>query len=391
MICISIFNFKPESHLMERFSLKKMEENAQEGIISLVNSIFEVSDFTKAEFSLEFKIEDLEFKSKFVDLARKLENMSYVCKLQEINGAKVIIIQKFAVKKQRKWLSNTWTPRILFVIVISFVMIDGYYRTSGTNSIVEIGDPLEIAGIYTLSLLGILGVHELGHIVAAKAHKLKTTWPYFIPGLPILGIPTFGAFIQSKGLTINREILFDVAIAGPIAGLVIAVIVSIYGAYTAPVIEQAVAAELFAESRLMEWGMGEPLLMSASLAMFGKGGAGYQVIMTPIMFAAWIGFLITFLNLLPAWQLDGGHMARTLLGQKMHRYATYGSMAILVLLNYWLMAILILIMSSRSPSASPLDDVSPLSRNRKFAYIGIVVLAVLCAPLPSGFWSSILP
>ena len=376
---------------MERFSLKKMEENTQEGIISLVNSIFEVSDFTKAEFSLEFKIEDLEFKSKFVDLARKLENMSYVCKLEEINGAKVIIIQKFAVKKQRKWLSNTWTPRILFVIVISFVMVDGYYRTYGTNSIVEIGDPLEIAGIYTLSLLGILGVHELGHIVAAKAHKLKTTWPYFIPGLPILGIPTFGAFIQSKGLTINREILFDVAIAGPIAGLVIAVIVSIYGAYTAPIIEQAVAAELFAESRLMEWSQGEPLLMSASLAMFGKGGAGYQVIMTPIMFAAWIGFLITFLNLLPAWQLDGGHMARTLLGQKMHRYATYGSMAILVLLNYWLMAILILIMSSRSPSASPLDDISPLSRNRKFAYIGIVVLAVLCAPLPSGFWSSILP
>ena len=391
MICISIFNFKPESHLMERFSLKKMEEHTQEGIISLVNSIFEVSDFTKAEFSLEFTIEDLEFKSKFVDLARKLENMSYVCKLEEINGAKVIIIQKFAVKKQRKWLSNTWTPRILFVIVISFVMIDGYYRTSGTNSIVEIGDPLEIAGIYTLSLLGILGVHELGHIVAAKAHKLKTTWPYFIPGLPILGIPTFGAFIQSKGLTINREILFDVAIAGPVAGLVIAVIVSIYGAYTAPIIEQAVAAELFAESRLMEWSQGEPLLMSASLAMFGKGGAGYQVIMTPIMFAAWIGFLITFLNLLPAWQLDGGHMARTLLGQKMHRYATYGSMAILVLLNYWLMAILILIMSSRSPSASPLDDISPLSRNRKFAYIGIVVLAVLCAPLPSGFWSSILP
>ena len=391
MILVSIFNFKPESHLMERFSLKKMEENAQEGIISLVNSIFEVSDFTKAEFSLEFKIEDLEFKSKFVDLARKLENMSYVCKLQEINGAKVIIIQKFAVKKQRKWLSNTWTPRILFVIVISFVMVDGYYRTYGTNSIVEIGDPLQMAGIYTLSLLGILGVHELGHIVAARAHKLKTTWPYFIPGLPILGIPTFGAFIQSKGLTINREILFDVAIAGPIAGLVIAVIVSIYGAYTAPIIEQAVAAELFAESRLMEWSQGEPLLMSASLAMFGKGGAGYQVIMTPIMFAAWIGFLITFLNLLPAWQLDGGHMARTLLGQKMHRYATYGSMAILVLLNYWLMAILILIMSSRSPSASPLDDISPLSRNRKFAYIGIVVLAVLCAPLPSGFWSSILP
>ena len=376
---------------MERFSLKQMEEHSQEEIISFVNSIFEVSDFAKTEFSLEFRIEDLEFKSKFVDLARKLENMSYACKLEEMNGGKYLIIQKFTPKKQGKWLSTAWTPRILFVIVISFVMIDGYYRTSGTNSIVEIGDPLAMAGIYTLSLLGILGIHELGHIIAAKAHKLKTTWPYFIPGLPIIGIPTFGAFIQSKGLTINREILFDVAIAGPIAGLVIAVIVSIYGAYTAPILDQEIAAELFAESKLIEWGMGEPLLMTASLAMFGKGGAGHQVIMTPIMFAAWIGFLITFLNLLPAWQLDGGHMARTLLGPKMHRYATYGSMAILVLLNYWLMAILILVMSSRSPSASPLDDVSPLSRNRKFAYIGIIVLAILCAPLPSGFLSSILP
>jgi len=376
---------------MERFSLKQMEEHSQEGIISLVNSIFEVSDFTKAEFTLEFKIEDLEFKSKFVDLARKLENMSYVCKLEEMNGGKFIIIQKFAVKKQRKWMSASWTPRILFAIVISFVMIDGYYRTSGTNSIVEIGDPLEMAVIYTVSLLGILGIHELGHIIAAKAHKLKTTWPYFIPGLPVIGIPTFGAFIQSKGLTINREILFDVAIAGPIAGLVIAVIVSIYGAYTAPILDQEVAAGLFAESRLMEWNQGEPLLMTASLALFGKGGAGHQVIMTPIMFAAWIGFLITFLNLLPAWQLDGGHMARTLLGPKMHRYATYGSMAVLVLLNYWLMAILILVMSSRSPSASPLDDVSPLSRNRKLAYIGIIVLAILCAPLPSDLLPSILP
>jgi membrane-associated protease RseP (regulator of RpoE activity) len=377
---------------MEKSSIRQMEDPSQEDIISLVNSIFQVSDFNKTEFSLEFKIEDIDFKSKFEGLARKLEDMRYVCKLEKMEERGLyVIIQKFTPKKQRKWMSTSWTPRILFAIVISFVMVDGYYRTSGTNSIVEIGDPLEMAAVYTLSLLGILGIHELGHIIAAKAHGLKTTWPYFIPGLPIIGIPTFGAFIQSKGLTINREILFDVAIAGPIAGLVIAVIVSIYGAYTAPVLDPEIAASLFEESRLIEWNQGEPLLMTASLALFGKGGAGHEVIMTPVMFAAWIGFLITFLNLLPAWQLDGGHMARTLLGAKLHRYATYGSMAILVLLNYWLMALLILFMSSRNPSASPLDDVSPLSRNRKLAYLGIIVLAVLCAPLPAGFLSGILP
>jgi len=369
-----------------------MDEPSQEDIISIVNSIFQVGDFTKTEFSLEFKIEDIDFKSKFEELARKLEDMRYVCKLEKMEeGGLYVIIQKFAPKKQRKWMSASCTPRILFVIVISFVMVDGYYRTSGTNSIIEIGDPLEMAAVYTLSLLGILGVHELGHIIAAKIHGLKTTWPYFIPGLPIIGIPTFGAFIQSKGLTINREILFDVAIAGPIAGLVIAVVVSIYGAYTAPVLDPDIAAGLFEESRLIEWNQGEPLLMTASLALFGKGGAGHEVIMTPIMFAAWIGFLITFLNLLPAWQLDGGHMARTLLGVKLHKYATYGSMAILVLLNYWLMALLILFMSSRNPSATPLDDVSPLSRNRKLAYFGIIVLAVLCAPLPTEFLSNLLP
>jgi len=376
---------------MERFSLYQMEEPSQEDIISIVNTIFEVSDFTKTHFSLEFRIEDFEIKSKFVDLARKLENMRYACKLEEMNGDKYIIIQKFTPRKQRKWLNTAWTPRILFIVVISFVMIDGYYRTSGTNSIVEIGDPLEMAAVYTLSLLGILGIHELGHIIAAKVHGLKTTWPYFIPGLPVIGIPTFGAFIQSKGLTINREILFDVAIAGPIAGLVIAVIVSIYGAYTAPILDPDIAAGLFAESKLIEWNQGEPLLMYASLAMFGKGGDGHEVIMTPIMFAAWIGFLITFLNLLPAWQLDGGHMARTLFGAKLHRYATFGSMAILVLLNYWIMALLIFIMSSKNPSATPLDDISPLSRNRKLAYVGIIGLAILCAPLPSGFWSLLLP
>ena len=368
-----------------------MEEDSQEGIISLVNSIFNVGEFTKTEFTLEFKITDVKFKTKFEDLARGLENMSYVCKLLKKDDGIYIEIQKFTIKKSRKWLNATWTPRLLFAIVISFVMIDGYYRTSGTNAIIEIGDPFQMAIVYTLALLGILGTHELGHIVAAKAHRLKTSWPYFIPGLPILGIPTFGAFIQSKGLTINRSILFDVAIAGPIAGLVITIIVSLYGAYTAPILDQGIAEGLFAEQILVEWEQGEPLLMTASLAVFGKGGPGHEVIMTPVMFAAWIGFLITFLNLLPAWQLDGGHMARTLLGQKIHRYATYGSMLVLVLLNYWLMAILILVMSTKNPSATPLDDISPLTKNRKLAYIGIIILAVLCAPLPSGLFSGILP
>ncbi len=361
-----------------------MSDSSQEDVISIVNSLFEVNQFTKTLYALEFKIDDLDFKSKFEELARRLEDLHYVCKLEKMDDGNYLIISKFSPKKPRKWLSASWTPRILFAVVVTFVMIDGFVRTDNANSIVEIGDPLEMAGIYTLALLGILGIHESGHLIAAKAHRLKTTWPYFIPGLPVIGIPTFGAFIQSRGLTINREILFDVAIAGPIAGLIIAIIVSIFAAYTAPVLEVDIAQELYEDSRLIKWDLGEPLLMTASLSLFGKGGDGHEVLMTPLLFAAWIGFLITFLNLLPAWQLDGGHLARTLLGPKLHRYATYGSMGILVLLDFWLMAILILVMSSRNPSANPLDDVSPLTKNRKLAYAGVIGLAVLCAPLPSG-------
>ena len=358
-----------------------MSDANHDEIVSLVNSLFEVNQFTKTLYSLEFKIDDMDFKSNFEELARRLEDLHYICKLEKMEDGNYLIIQKFSQKKRGRWFSASWTPRILFAVVVGFVMIDGFVRTDSANSIVEIGDPLEMAGIYTLALLGILGIHESGHLIAAKAHRLKTTWPYFIPGIPVFGIPTFGAFIQSRGLTINREILFDVAIAGPIAGLVIAVIVSIFAAYSAPVLDGGIEED----PRLREWQFGQPLLMTASLELFGKGSESQVVYQTPLLFAAWIGFLITFLNLLPAWQLDGGHLARTLVGPKIHRYATYGSMVVLVLLNFWLMAILILVMSSRNPSANPLDDISPLSKNRKLAYVGVIILAVLCAPLPSGF------
>ena len=364
-----------------------MSEPTVEEVVSIVSSIFEVKAIGRTIDLLQFKIDDYDVKSKFVKLAQKLEARNLVCKLESTPDGLYVLIRRFPPRKERRWLSKSWTPRILFAIVVGFVMIDGYYRTLGTNGIIDIGDPLEMAGIYTLSLLGILGIHEAGHLAASKWHKLKTTWPYFIPGIPVYGIPTFGAFIQSRGLTINREILFDVAIAGPIAGLVITILVTIYGAYTAPIIPAEMAEQLYEEAKLIEWDQGEPLLLTAALAMFGKGGPGQEVLLTPVLFAAWIGFLITFLNMLPAWQLDGGHMARTLFGEKLHRYLTFASMGILVLLGYWMMAMFILVLSSKSPGAQPLDDISPLPNNRKIAYIAVIILAIFCAPLPSSILS----
>ena len=358
-----------------------MTEPTEEHVISIVSSIFGVKDVIINNGSLKFKIEDKDFKNKFVNLARQLELINMLARIEQDSEGICIFVTSFQ-RKKRKWLSKSWMPRILFAVTVTMVLIDGYFRTDFVNTLSFIGDPTEMSILYAFSLIGILGVHESGHLIAAKKHKIKTSWPYFIPGVPVFGIPTFGALIQSKGLTINRDILFDVAIAGPIAGLIIAIIVSVFGAYTSPEIDNLVAEELFESERLIE--MNQPILMTASLAIFDKGGDNKQVVMSPILFAAWLGFLITFLNLLPAWQLDGGHMARALFGKKWHQIATYASMGVLAALGYWFMALFILVLSSRSQDAKPLDDISPLSKNRKKMFVVIAILGFLCAPLPPG-------
>ena len=358
-----------------------MTDLTQDEIVSRVSSIFDVKEIIININDIEFKIEDRDFKDKFVNLARQLEVRNFAPRLEKSSDGIHVFVTKLPEVK-RKWLSKSWVPRILFVATVTMVLIDGYFRTDFVNSLAFIGNPFEMSILYAFSLIGILGVHESGHLIAAKKHKIRTTWPYFIPGVPVFGIPTFGALIQSRGLTINRDILFDVAIAGPIAGLVIAIIVCIFGAYTSPEISNELADELFSESQLMKMNM--PILMSFSLDLFDKGGSDKEVIMSPILFAAWLGFLITFLNLLPAWQLDGGHMARALFGKKWHQIATYASMGVLALLGYWFMALFILILSTRSRDAKPLDDISPLTKNRKKLFVVVVILGILCAPLPSG-------
>ncbi len=360
-----------------------MSEPTQEQVIDIVSSIFVVQNIVITLERMEFEITDPDFKEKFVMLVQRLEPLNLVCFMRKSEERLRIWVNRLPPEpKKRRFLSRAQIQRILFGVVVAFVMIDGYYRTVGVNEIVRIGDPLDFAVLYTFSLVGILGVHEAGHIVAAKMHKIGTSWPYFIPGVPVFGIPTFGALIQSRGLTTNRDILFDVAIAGPLAGLAIAVIVSFYGAYTSPVLDDALVEELSGSFVRLN----DSILMTLALASFGKAGPDVEVLMSPVLFAAWLGFLITFLNLLPAWQLDGGHMARSIFGQKIHRIATYASIAVLFLLRYEMMAIFILLFSMRNMSAAPLDDVSPLSKNRKILYVAVIIIAILCAPLPFSVW-----
>lgn len=319
---------------------------------------------------------------KFLQLVRKMESKNLIVQLESKFDRTFLLISKFQPPKSRR----SWIPRALFAATIVTVMIDGYYRAISTNAIVKGDDPFYIAILYTISLIGILGIHELGHMIASKKHKLKISWPYFIPGIPILGfIPTFGALIMSRGLIVNRNILFDIGISGPIAGLIIAIIVSTYGAYISPMVPSSQAHELLQKSGLME--LHSSILMDTTIFLVGKHVPNQELVMSPVLLAAWFGFLITFLNLLPAWQLDGGHIARATFGVKWHKLLTYASIGVLASTGYFIMALFVLMFSMRSQDVKPLDDISPLSRNRKKMFAVVIVLAFLCAPLPFSIFT----
>ncbi|MFI5416245.1 MAG: site-2 protease family protein, partial [Nitrososphaerales archaeon] len=351
-------------------------------VLSDVSSYFTIVGFNQSPTILQIEILGNNVSEKFPQLVRNMESKNMIVRLESNFGKTFLLISRFMPPKSRR----SWIPRALFIATIITVMIDGYYRAISTNSIVKGDDPLYIAVLYTISLLGILGIHELGHMIASKKHKLKISWPYFIPGIPILGfIPTFGALIMSRGLIVNRNILFDIGISGPIAGLIVAIIVSTYGASISTMVPSSQAHELLQNSGLME--LHSSILMDATISLVGKHVPNQELVMSPVLLAAWFGFLITFLNLLPAWQLDGGHIARATFGVKWHRILTYASIGILFSTGYYIMALFVLMFSMRSQDVKPLDDISPLSKKRKRMFALVIALAFLCAPLPFSIFT----
>lgn len=339
-----------------------------------------INYYVREDNNLEFSVEHSpSMKEDFQRLLADLKTYGMVATLRKSGDGLTVMVGNIPVHKSR---IRNWMPIALFTAVVGIVFYDGFLRSQTTSGQAYIQDPIQMAIIYTLSLLGILGIHELGHIVAARKHKVKATWPFFIPGIPGFSItpPTFGAVIFSRSHMPNRDILFDIGFAGPIAGLVVTIVVSVYGAMLSPLIPIEQAEALRAEAQLIP--LNPSILMLGSYFMAGKMVEGFIPLMSPIAFAAWIGFLITFLNLLPAWQLDGGHIARAALGQKWHRRTTYMSIVTLAGLGYVVMALLIMIMSSRAPDAKPLDDVSPLSKRRRIVWVISLFMAFICAPLP---------
>ncbi|MBD2092184.1 site-2 protease family protein [Microcoleus sp. FACHB-1515] len=240
---------------------------------------------------------------------------------------------------------------------------------------------------YALSLMAILGTHELAHYFAARRYRIRATLPYFIPVPPAAFFPfgTFGAFIQMRSPVPNRKALFDVGIAGPLAGFLVALPLLIWGlAHSTP-------TELGETSSLLNFTSFTPtnsllLTLLSKMALGSQFTAESALKLHPIAVAGCLGLVVTALNLMPVGQLDGGHMVHAMFGQRVG--AVIGQVSRLIVLalalkvqEYLLWAILLFFMPVVDEPA--LNDVSDLDNRRDFLglmALSLLVLIVLPAP-----------
>ncbi len=222
------------------------------------------------------------------------------------------------VDEERPLFSTIILPGVLFLLTVCTVLWAGAYQTN-TNPLVGpwnflVDDPRAIwRGIpFAATLLGILVTHELGHYVLSRIHGVPTSLPLFVPGLPHF-VGTFGAIIRMRGPVTDRRALFDIGVAGPIAGFVVAVVALVIGLRLSTVVPTQTSYGLH---------LGEPLLLQfVSWLVLGPLSPTADVVLHPIGFAAWFGLFITSLNLLPIGQLDGGHVAYAMWGPRQRSVA----------------------------------------------------------------------
>ena len=326
------------------------------------------------------------------DLQREFEGQS-VPLIQEDDelGNSIILMPQVVEEEVLEKPTRPWIHWLLFGLTFLTTTWAGAMH-QGVNLLQEPGS-ITVGLPYSIGLLLILGVHELGHYFTAKRHEINVTPPFFIPVPFALG--TFGAFIQMKSPTEDRRSLFDVAVAGPLAGLVIAIPALLIGLQTSQVLPPGAEGAEVGHSMMHGTSVGSSMLFALlSKAVLGEQlQHGYMLQLSPLAFAGWLGLLVTALNLLPIGQLDGGHMARAMFGGRVG--ATISSVAtwslFLLAIFVWpglmLWAIIVLFIAGRG--TPPLNDITPISTGRRWiGYATFLILAMILIPLPHAFWQA---
>ena len=230
---------------------------------------------------------------------------------------------------------------------------------------------------FSATLLLILLSHESSHYILSKKHRVDATLPYFLPAPTLFG--TLGAFIKMKSPITTKNALMDIGASGPIAGFIISVIATVIGLFLSKVMPVVKAGGMIT--------LGDSLLFAGlSKLIVGTIPDNYDVFLHPIAFAGWIGFFVTSLNLIPIGQLDGGHIAYALLGEK-HAKISKILIGVLILLGIfvyegWIIwAALLIILGFRHPPI--IYSTIPLDPKRKIVgWIALIIFIVTFIPVP---------
>jgi membrane-associated protease RseP (regulator of RpoE activity) len=353
------------------------------GLRRMVEGRFRVIDAYVDQYGIpSFLVDKEPVKEKFKGLVGDLRTLHLSASIRPHSDKLLIrIFQRIQARA-----SNPMINLVLMFITVGTILFASYSLTysmdpqlltavfGGLNLNVQIA-------MFAVSLFGIIALHESGHKLAARLHRMDSTLPYFIPGPPPLG--TFGAVISLKSPPENRDELFDLGFSGPLVGFIVTMIVAIVSILTAPLVPQAQVESFVSQGLLavQEWPRTPLLMILLSYLDIRTAVSGQVLVLTQVEFAAEVGALVTFLNLIPAWQLDGGHVMRAVLGPQGHRIATVIGLAALAVAGYWLFALLMLILMFTRRSwagVEPLDDVSSLSNSRKGLFGLVLIMLVLC-------------
>jgi len=281
-----------------------------------------------------------------------------------------------------------WLSLVLFLATLASVLFVGTLQAA---SAIDRTDPVQAQQIfdnlfvnlwrglpYASSILLILGAHELGHYFAARYHKTDTSLPYFLP-FPFGIFGTFGAAIRLREPMRNRKVLFDIGAAGPLAGLVFAIPILLIGLMTS---DTGPVSTGLVEGNSIIYG-------TAKILVFGEWlpNGEIDVYVNQLAWAGWTGLLVTGLNLIPVGQLDGGHVLYSLLGKAASRLylpLVIGLLGLTIFYANELFIFVILIIVMGNNHATPLDDITPLDRNRRnlaLFTLGVFVLVFVPSPL----------
>lgn len=308
----------------------------------------------------------------FDALRQELVPKDYIPAITQERGETLVHVQR---RPRARFARREVNAILLLFTILTTVFFGGAWNWSSYS-----GQPLlsvESIGygtlFFTLPLLAILGCHEMGHYLVAKRYNVRASLPFFLPSLPPLG--TFGAFISMRDPIPNRRALLDIGVSGPLVGFSIAIPVTLAGlalSTGSPPVNPAVAGEAI-----------QPSLLFTALSLFFPLPDTF--ILHPLAFAGWVGLFVTAINLLPAGQLDGGHVARALLGKNQF-YVSWAAILILFGMSlfypgWFIFGFLILMLGVRHPP--PLNDLTHLDATRKLVGIAaVVILLVTFVPQP---------